>query len=290
MPFADVRGRRIYYEMHGDGDTVALLHHGFASTKMWQSIYPGLVEAGYRVFMYDRRGYGQSEPGADFGEFYVSDGFRWENVTDLARLSEVLDLPPFHIIGQCEGGVVGVDFAGRFPDMVRSLIASSTMCFSTLPLTEFNRLKFPVPFDDLDPDIREKIVQWHGKDYAKPFYEMARTRGGEYGSGMFDVRPRLPFVKCPTLVLYPDRSALLEVEQGVEFYRNLQNGELAVLPRCGHNSYDQKPEEYVGHAVNFLKRVSNEKGTAQIDYSMTCIAPAPQGSGPGHPPVPQEEA
>ena len=44
------------------------------------------------------------------------------------------------------------------------------------------------------------------------------------------------------------------MEQGVEFYRSLAQGELAVLPHCGHNTYDERPEEYVSHVVNFFDR------------------------------------
>ena len=65
MPFENVNGMRIYYEIHGDGDTILLLHHGFGCTKIWKNIYPILVENGYRVITYDRRGYGQSERGAE---------------------------------------------------------------------------------------------------------------------------------------------------------------------------------------------------------------------------------
>ena len=69
---------------------------------------------------------------------------------------------------------------------------------------------------------------------------------------MFDLRPTLELVNCPTLVLYPDRSFLFEVEQGVAFYRHLPKGELAVLPNCGHNTYDEQPEQYGSHiVVNF---------------------------------------
>jgi len=277
MPFAEVRGRKIYYEIHGAGPTVMLLHHGFASLKMWNPIYSAFVEAGYRVFMYDRRGYGQSEPGADFEEFYISEAFRDESVRDLEELSEKMQLDRFHIVGQCEGGVVGVDYAGSFPDQVISLAISSTMCFSTLTLTEFNAVKFPKPFEDLDPDIQNKMLYWHGKGHGESLYEQARTEGGEYGVGMFDLRPRLPLVQCPTLVLYPDRSALFEVEQGVAFYRHLTNGELAVFPRCGHNTYDQRPEEYTRQVLSFLNRVTSGKGPSEADFNMTCLAPSPPG-------------
>lgn len=94
MSFVNIRGIKVYYEVHGDGDTIVLLHHGFGSTKMWKDIYPSLVEKGYRVIMYDRRGYGQSERGTDFEEFYVSDRFCLESVEELALLRKFSILIP----------------------------------------------------------------------------------------------------------------------------------------------------------------------------------------------------
>ena len=275
MPIAQIGNRSLSYEIHGNGPNVVLLHHGFACMKMWSAIYPDLVDAGYRVFMYDRRGYGQSDPGADFDKFYLSGTFCRESAEDLAALSDKFDLSPFHIIGQCEGGVIGVEFAGTYPDRVVSVTAASTLCFGNQTMTEFNAAKFPKPFEDLAPDLMHKLVDWHGEERAGLLYEMARTHGGAYGIGNFDIRPRLSLVTCPTLVLYPDRSALFEVEQAVAFYRCLAKGELAVIPRCGHNSYDHKPEEYKRHVVNFINRVSSAADAIPVDFSLTCLAPFP---------------
>ena len=89
MPFENINGINVYYESHGKGGekgTILLLHHGFGCVKTWEEIYPGLVDEGYRVIMYDRRGYGRSEKGPDFMDFYVSDGFRTEGVEEMAVL------------------------------------------------------------------------------------------------------------------------------------------------------------------------------------------------------------
>jgi len=254
VPFETIHGITIYYEVHGSGDTVVLLHHGFGCTRMWKEIYPSLVKAGYRVVMYDRRGYGRSEKGDDFQDFYESDRFRPESVRDLAELRDKLTLDSFHIIGQCEGGVVGIDFAVSYPQWVKTLGISSTQCYSQITMAEFNRLHFPQPFRELELKLREKFIAWHGKDNAVASYEQFRKYGGAYGRDVFDLRPLLSKVPCPALVLYPDRSALFPVEQAIAFYRNLPHGELAVLPGCGHNTYEQRPQEYARLALDFLQR------------------------------------
>ena len=254
MPFTKINGRDIYYEIHGDGDTIVLLHHGFGCTKMWQDIYPALIKEGYRVIMYDRRGYGQSEKGANFHEFYEEDEFRAESVKELATLMEILNINSFDTIGQCEGGVIGIDCAVKNPDQVKGLVVSSTQCYSSVTMAELNQQKFPKSFRDLDPGLRRRFLDWHGKDRAEPFYNQFRTYGGAYGKGIFDLRGLLPSVACPTLVLYPDRSFLFDVEQAVAFYRHLPKGELAILPGCGHNTYEERPQEYVQLVLDFLKR------------------------------------
>jgi pimeloyl-ACP methyl ester carboxylesterase len=254
MSFITIKNIRIYYEIHGTGDTIVLLHHGFGCTKMWEQIYPAFVENGYKVIMYDRRGYGKSERGSDFGQFYISGGFRHGSLEEMVLLMKSLEINSFHIVGQCEGGIIGVDYALKYPDQVKTIVTSNTGCYSKINMPELVKLKLPQPFKELDPELKEKLIIWHGKDYAETFYNIYRKGGGAYGTGIYDLRGFLPLIKCPALVLFSDRSHFFDVEQGVEFYRHLVDGELAVLPKCGHNTYEQQPEEYVRHISLFLKR------------------------------------
>jgi pimeloyl-ACP methyl ester carboxylesterase len=254
MAFVNINGLNIYYEEHGKGETIMLLHHGFGCTKMWKDIWPALTAAGYRVVMYDRRGYGRSEPGFDFPEFYVSDRFRSESVQELDALRTMLSLDSFHLIGQCEGGVLAIDYTVSHPGPVRSMSVSSTQCYSTITMAELNALRMPSPFGYLKQEIREKLAAWHGPDRVEAFYEQFRTYGGAYGAGVFDLRGELPSVSCPALVLYPDRSFLFPVEQGLAMYRGLTRAELAVLPNCGHNTYEEQPEAYTRIILDFLRR------------------------------------
>ncbi|HPP06087.1 MAG TPA: alpha/beta hydrolase [Syntrophorhabdaceae bacterium] len=254
MPYQLINNIKIYYEDHGFGPPIVLLHHGFGCTEMWNRIYPGLVSAGYRVIMYDRRGFGKSEKGIDFEAFYTSDRYRSESVNELNELLDTLGIKKVHLVGQCEGGVIATDFAVKFPDKMFSLVTSSTQCFSKIPMVEFNCIKFTKTFNELEQGLKEKLIKWHTEEHAEKFFNQFIRYGGAYGKGVFDLRPVLKMVKCPSLVLYPDRSFLFDVEQGVAFYKHLIDGELAVLPRCGHNTYEERPDEYIKHLISFLKR------------------------------------
>lgn len=269
MPFEKINGFQIYYEVCGEGEAVILLHHGFGSSAIWNSIYPRFVETGYKVVMYDRRGFGKSERGSDFVEFYESDRYRMDSMRELRAVKEFLGIGPCHLVGQCEGGVVGIDYAVKYSSDVKTLTIASTQCYSEVTMAELNARKFKSRFADLEPQIRAKMEYWHG-DYRAVNYEQFAKYGGEYGVEIFDLRPILPFVRCPTLVLYPDRSAIFDVEQAVAFYRHLPRGELAVFPRCGHNTYEQRPEEYIRTVLDFLRR--SREGVAADRINMTCLA------------------
>jgi pimeloyl-ACP methyl ester carboxylesterase len=271
MPFETVNDLRVYYEIHGEGDVIILLHHGFGCSKIWKNIYPSFVTAGYRVVMFDRRGFGRSEPGDDFYAFYESDRYRQKSVEELRTLNERLGIEECHLVGQCEGGVVGVDYSVQYPQEVKTLTVASTQCYSEVPMTELNRARLVNRFADLDPRLQAKMIDWHG-EAAERHYDQFARQGGTYGSGYFDLRPILTSVGCPTLVLYPDRSSIFDVEQSTAFYRHLPRGELAVFPKCGHNTYEQRPEDYIRAVLGFLRRATKGEQDLTVRPAMTCLA------------------
>jgi pimeloyl-ACP methyl ester carboxylesterase len=61
------------------------------------------------------------------------------------------------------------------------------------------------------------------------------------------------------------------VEQGVTFYRHLPRGELAVFPKCGHNTYDQRPEDYARTVLDFIMR-HKDREDQQDSRPVTCLA------------------
>lgn len=272
MPFEEINGLKIYYEVHGEeeAETIILLHHGFGCVKIWGGVFQRFVDAGYRVVMYDRRGFGRSEDGSDFFDFYVSDRYRSESVDELRSMKERLGIGPCHLVGQCEGGVVAVDYAVRYPEDVETLTAASTQCYSEVPMTRLNIERLVTDFANLEPRLKAKVIDWHGQMAEAKYNQFAKC-GGEYGVGYFDLRPILAEVICPALVLYPDRSSIFYVEQAVAFYRGLTRGELSVFPKCGHNTYEQRPEDYVRTILDFLKR--GREGNNQIERpSVSCLA------------------
>src|SRR3954463_5508339 len=86
----------LYYEDHGAGSPVVLIHGYPLSGRAWDRQVPALLEAGHRVITYDRRGVGKSSQ-ATTG--YDHDTF----AADLAVLMEALDLRDVALVGHSMG-------------------------------------------------------------------------------------------------------------------------------------------------------------------------------------------
>jgi pimeloyl-ACP methyl ester carboxylesterase len=113
MPEAEVNGVRIYYELHGSGDPLALVHGSWADATGWGLVVPGLAES-FQVLVYDRRGHSRSERPGTPGSVH-------EDGDDLAALLEELELAPAHVATNSYGGNIALRLAGRRPDVFRSL-------------------------------------------------------------------------------------------------------------------------------------------------------------------------
>ena len=97
----------IYYEDHGAGQPVVLIHGYPLSGRGWDKQVPALLEAGYRVITYDRRGFGKSSQPASG---YDYDTF----AADLNILLEHLDLRDAVLVGHSMGTGEVTRYLGRY--------------------------------------------------------------------------------------------------------------------------------------------------------------------------------
>ena len=112
MPFVPVGQENsgtvdLYYEDHGAGKPVVLIHGWPLSGRSWEKQVPVLLEAGYRVITYDRRGFGDSSKptsGYDYDTF----------AEDLHKLMTTLDLREATLVGFSMGGGEVARYLGKY--------------------------------------------------------------------------------------------------------------------------------------------------------------------------------
>src|SRR2546430_17444168 len=116
--YADVNGIKLYYEIHGAGRPLILLHGGLGAIEMFGPNLPALAE-GHRVVAVDLQGHGRT---AD-----VDRPISVETMAeDIAALIKKLGLEKPDVMGYSLGGGVALLVAARHPELVRKLVAVST--------------------------------------------------------------------------------------------------------------------------------------------------------------------
>jgi len=97
----------LYYEDHGSGQPVVLIHGYPLSGASWERQVPVLLNAGYRVITYDRRGFGKSSQ--------PTTGYNYDTFAeDLRKLITHLDLHDFSLVGFSMGGGEVARYLGKY--------------------------------------------------------------------------------------------------------------------------------------------------------------------------------
>ncbi|AMT98087.1 MULTISPECIES: alpha/beta fold hydrolase [Psychrobacter] len=111
----------IYYEIQGSGKPVVLIHGWPLSGRAWEAQLPALVEAGYQVITYDRRGFGQSSK--------PWEGYDYDTLAqDLKALMDTLDLNDATLVGFSMGGGEVARYLGRYgSDRVAKAVLASAV-------------------------------------------------------------------------------------------------------------------------------------------------------------------
>jgi non-heme chloroperoxidase len=114
----------LYYEDHGSGDPVILIHGYPLSGSSWEKQLPVLLAAGYRVITYDRRGFGKSSQPIT--------GYNYDTFAeDLHKLITHLKLRNFALVGFSMGGGEVARYVGKHgsKDVSKAVFVSSVPPF-----------------------------------------------------------------------------------------------------------------------------------------------------------------
>ena len=240
MSYADVNGLRLYYEEHGSGEPLVLLHGGFHAAEMFGAILPQLA-AGRRVIAVDLQGHGHT---AD-----VDRPLRSEHMADdVAALIGHLGLERADVMGYSLGGKVALRTAIQHPDRVRRLVVVSVPC-----KRDGNFPEVLATMDAMGAEAADMLKQSPlGELYARvaPRQEDWPVLVGKVAASMkvdYDWSAEVEALPMPAMLVFADADSV-RPDHIVEFYRLLGGGlrdanwdgsarstaRLAILPGTTH--------------------------------------------------------
>jgi pimeloyl-ACP methyl ester carboxylesterase len=216
----------LYYEDHGSGPPVVLIHGYPLSGRAWDKQVPVLLEAGHRVITYDRRGFGKSSrptSGYDYDTF----------ATDLQTLMDELDLRRATLVGHSMGTGEVTRYLGAYGSarVARAVLISPIPPF--LLQTSDNPEGLPGSlFEGFIRDAKADTPAWM-KGFLDNFYNMDVYGGKLVSDAAFqaswniaaaasataavaciptwetDFRKDLPKIDVPVLVIHGDADRIL---------------------------------------------------------------------------------
>jgi pimeloyl-ACP methyl ester carboxylesterase len=246
-------GIDIHYLDQGEGEPLVLLHGGLVSTNpIWTGVpvaYAGYMDTlaeHFRVIAPDTRGCGRTvHPGGPVSFDLLAD--------DVAALIDVLGLERPLIAGFSDGAITATILGIRHPDTARAIVnhAGFDEFDPDAPTFAMMRQILGGSPDATEPDPDAAAQGFEASEQMRAMFElMKRDQDSGQGDGHWRTYLRLCWerttqhpgymyadlakITAPTLILAGDRDDFCTVEQAVTAYRQLANGELAILPGHGH--------------------------------------------------------
>lgn len=253
-----VNGVELYYEIHGEGAPLVMLHGGVNPSEMFGAPLAEMAKA-HQVIAIHLRGHGLStDTDAPWSYEQMAD--------DVAALMGELDIEKADVMGWSTGGGVAFQTAIRHPERVGKLIVISKNVrhdgnfpeiqaqFEAMPgmAAEIARGVAQSPLAELYPD-----VDW----------EVMFRKTGEMNAAHYDWSDAVADIAAPTLLVFADAD-MMPPEHMAEMYRLLGGGtrdagidgslrptpnQLAIIPGTTHYNLMQKATTTVtDHAKAFL--------------------------------------
>jgi pimeloyl-ACP methyl ester carboxylesterase len=227
-----------WYDEHGNGDPLVLLHGGLVDSRFFEPNLPALAER-FRVYTPERRGQGHT---AD-----VEGPITYQLMADdtVAFLDAVIGRPA-HLVGHSDGAVVAMLVAAQRPDLVDRLVLISG---------GFDKSGEAAP--DMPWDV-DQIEAFLGEAYGevspdgRDHFRVVAAKIGEMAANEphYDVA-LLAGIAHRTLVMFADDD-LMTLDHAVAMYDALPDAELAIVPGTSHFLNQEKPHLVDAIVLDFL--------------------------------------
>jgi len=262
MEHVDVGGIQIAYTHTGSGPPVVMLHGAPADSRTWQWMLPDLSRD-HTVVAWDAPGFGESST--------IDERWRAPQFADaLAAFIAALGLERPHLVGHSFGTMVALSLFERHPKVPASLVLVGGYAgwAGSLPPDEVSRrLKmfvgmadlgdsfdpksYPGLFSDLIPADRDTALATMMRENIRP----ATVRAAGHIGAETDLRPMLPTVDVPTLILHGAADARSPLSNAEALHAAISTSQLVVLPKLGHACVVEDPEACAAEIRRFVKSV-----------------------------------
>jgi pimeloyl-ACP methyl ester carboxylesterase len=238
--YASVNGLRMYYEIHGAGQPLVLLHGAFA----WATVYPGLARD-RQLIAVELQGHGHT---GDIDRPLTIE----QMADDTAALLHQLKIEQADFFGYSMGGTVALGVAIRHPGLVRKLAVNGSYYGKIQEAYEpktFNQ------FESLPSDFAPKMLKDHYDKVAPdpkqwPALVAKVKKMGLDFQGF--TRAEMQSIKAPVLITLGDRDGV-RPEHAVEMFRLIPNAQLAIFPGADHFLIWQAPDKLLPAIAAFLE-------------------------------------
>jgi pimeloyl-ACP methyl ester carboxylesterase len=245
--YAPVNGLNVYYEIHGTGEPLILLHGGLMSTAMEQDLIAQLSKT-RQVIALDLQAHGRT---ADIDRPITTEAMG----DDVAGVLKYLAIPKADVMGYSLGAAVALQVTFRHPEMVRKLVVVST---------PFKRSGwYPdvrAQMDQMGPASAEMmkpspLYQSYAKIAPRPEdWTRLVTKVSESIKKDYDLTEQVRAIKCPVMLVFGDNDAVPPAH-AAEFFALLGGGQrdagwdgsgmstsrLAILPGATHYNITSSP-------------------------------------------------
>ena len=238
--YAAVNGLNLYYEIHGTGEPLVLLHGGVGATGMFGEILP-LLSNTRQVIAVDLQGHGRT---ADIDRPLSFEAM----ADDIAMLIQHLEIGKADVMGYSLGGGVALRTAVQHPEVVRKLVLVSIACkrdgwypeivagMAQMGAAAAERMK-QTPMYELYARVAPRPADW----------PVLLTKLGDLLRKDYDWSKEVAAIKAPTLLVFGDADSV-RTAHAVQFFELLGGGKkdggwdgsgmsharLAILPGLTH--------------------------------------------------------
>lgn len=253
MPYLTIGESRIYYEQHGEGPNLVLLHGVGGNHASWFAQIACLSHR-YRLTTVDFRGFGNSSDVEQVGR----DGF----AGDLVTIWRELQLDGAVLVGQSMGGGAAMAFAAEHAVRLRALVVADSLVGLELPLVARARMdvaeRATAALSQVERVLGARVRQDHPERVAlyqqlASFNSVAlRTLKGAPRrvtlEGLEDSGLPILFIVGQNDVLFPPQAVRVTHER-------LTNSTYAEIEGAGHSAHFEKPDAFNQVLMAWLDRL-----------------------------------